>query len=159
MPKSVWSRTSAIKIDGGLQGDYNRRIVGGLQLLQSLVVVGDVSLMVLLVVQLHDVAADVGLQRPVVVVQVGQPLSVERGRGQGPPWLRPPHHRGHRLSPHSHHRRRHCDCDCRINLRLSQQQRCQQNLTQMATNCNPTSNKLQREDRRIRRNTARKRFN
>jgi hypothetical protein len=103
----MYARTSAIEVDGGLQGDDGLGVVGGLELLQRLVEAGDVRLVVLLVVQLHDLAADGGLQGAVVVVQVRQALRVQRGRRHGPA-LRPPAPQGrrHRVPPHAHHRRR-----------------------------------------------------
>lgn len=93
--ESKWEplHTAAIEVDGGLQGDNGLGVVGGIQLLQRLVVVGEVRLVVLLVVQLHDVGADDGLQRAVVVVQVRQALGVQRGGRHGPA-LRPILHDG-----------------------------------------------------------------
>lgn len=64
--------TSAIEVDGGLQGDHGLGVVAGLELLQRLVEIGDVRLVVLLVVQLHDVSADVRLQRAIAIVVVAR---------------------------------------------------------------------------------------
>lgn len=66
-------RTSAIEFDGALQFDDGGGIAlghGVVELFESLVVVGDVGLVVLLVVELHDLAADGGLQSAVVVWKV-----------------------------------------------------------------------------------------
>jgi len=66
-------RTSAIELDGGLELNDGSGIGLGngiLELLEGLVVVGDVSLVVLLVVELHDFAADGWLECPIVVVEI-----------------------------------------------------------------------------------------
>lgn len=67
------NRTSAVEFDGALQSDDGGGIAldhGDVELLEGLVVVGDVGLVVLLVVELHDLAADDGLQGAVVVRKV-----------------------------------------------------------------------------------------
>lgn len=45
---------------------------GLVKVLEGFVEVGDVGLVVLLVVELHDLSANVGLQCPIIVGQVGQ---------------------------------------------------------------------------------------
>jgi hypothetical protein len=68
-------RTSAVEFDGALQSDNGGGVglgEGMVELLKGLVVVGDVGLVVLLVVELHDLSADHRLQSPVVVGQVRQ---------------------------------------------------------------------------------------
>ena len=62
--------TSAIELDGALQLDDRGGVAfseGVFELLESLVVVGNVSLVVLLVVELHDFAANGRLESAVVV--------------------------------------------------------------------------------------------
>lgn len=61
---------AAVEVDGGFQGDLGRHVVLGLRLVQLLergVVVGHVGVVVVLVVQLHDLARDGGLEGAVVV--------------------------------------------------------------------------------------------
>lgn len=68
-------RTSSVELEGALELDDRGCIAfghGKLELLQGLVVVGDVALMVLLVVELHNLAAYRRLQGPVVIGQIGQ---------------------------------------------------------------------------------------
>lgn len=68
-------RTSAVELDGGLELDDGGGAAlfhGGVELLQRLVVVGDVGLVVLLVMNLHDLTAYGRLQGTVVIGQVGQ---------------------------------------------------------------------------------------
>lgn len=65
--------TSAVELNGGLQLDDGGGVAlgeGGVELLEGLVEVGDVGLVVLLVVELHDLSADDGLQSAIVVRQV-----------------------------------------------------------------------------------------
>lgn len=62
--------TSAIELDGALQLDDGGGVAfsdGVLELLKSLVVVGNISLVVLLVVELHDFAANGRLESAIVV--------------------------------------------------------------------------------------------
>lgn len=72
--------TSAVELDGALQFGDGGGVSGGNgvgELLESLVVVGDVSLVVLLVVDSHDIAADCGLESAVVVREVRQREGLE----------------------------------------------------------------------------------
>ena len=67
------SETSAIEFDGALQLDDGRGIglgEGLVKLLECLVVVGDVGLVVLLMVELHDLFANHWLQSNIVVRQL-----------------------------------------------------------------------------------------
>ena len=67
------NRTSAIELDSTLELDNARSIAlghGVIELLKSLVVVSDVSLMVLLVMKLHDLAANGGFKGAIVVRKV-----------------------------------------------------------------------------------------
>lgn len=77
--------TSSVEFDSALQLDNGGGVAlsgGGIELLESLVVIGDVSLVMLLVVELHDVGADGGLQVAVIVRQIGQRESVKGARGE-----------------------------------------------------------------------------
>lgn len=68
--ESVVQVTTAVEVDGGLKVDLSRDVVLGLGLLQLLdgsVVAVDIGLVVVLVVQLHDLARDRGLQSTVVI--------------------------------------------------------------------------------------------
>lgn len=79
--------TAAVEFDGALEVDDAGRVSladGGVELLERLVVVGDVGGVVLLVVQAHDLAGDGRLQRAVVVGEVR-----ERERGHAPGGQRP----------------------------------------------------------------------
>lgn len=67
--------TSAVELDGALQPDDGGGISHGegmFKLEEGLVVVSDVGLVVLLVVELHDLCHDHRLQSPVVVGKVWQ---------------------------------------------------------------------------------------
>ena len=69
------SETSAVEFDGALQLDNGRGIGLGeslVELLERLVVVGDVGLVVLLMVELHDLSANHWLQSTIVVRQLWQ---------------------------------------------------------------------------------------
>lgn len=62
--------TTTVEVDGGLEGNLGRDVtlgLGILQLLHGVVVVGDVGFVVVVVVQLHDLAGDRGLQGTIVV--------------------------------------------------------------------------------------------
>ena len=69
------SETSAVEFDGALQLDDGRGIglgEGLVELLERLVVVGDVGLVVLLMVELHDLSANLWLQSTIVARQLRQ---------------------------------------------------------------------------------------
>ena len=62
--------TTAVEVDGGLEGDLCRDVtlvLSLLELLNGVVVVGDIGVVVVLVVHLHDLTGDRGLQSAVVV--------------------------------------------------------------------------------------------
>lgn len=62
--------STAVEVDGGLEGDLSRDVVlglGFLELLHGIVVASHIGIMVVLVVQLHDLAADGRLQGAIVV--------------------------------------------------------------------------------------------
>ena len=64
--------TTAVEVDGGLKGDLGSNValvLGFLELLNRVVVVGHVGVVVVLVVDLHDLAGDGGLQSTVVILQ------------------------------------------------------------------------------------------
>lgn len=66
---------SAVELDRSLKGDHRGVVALDLcfrVLLHRHVKVGDVRVVVLGVVQLHDLAADDGLERSVVVIEIGQ---------------------------------------------------------------------------------------
>ena len=66
---------SAVELDRSLKGDHRGVVTLDLRfrvLLHRHVKVGDVRVVVLGVVQLHDLAADDGLERSVVVIEIGQ---------------------------------------------------------------------------------------
>lgn len=61
---------TTVEVDGGLEGDLGRDITLGLsllELLKGIVVVGDIGVVVVLVVELHDLAGDGGLKSSIVV--------------------------------------------------------------------------------------------
>jgi len=61
---------TAVEVDGRLQSNLGGDVVlvlGLLELLNCIVVVGDIGVVVVLVVQLHDLAGDRGLQSTIVV--------------------------------------------------------------------------------------------
>lgn len=63
--------TTAVEVDGGLErnlGSDVTLVLSLLELLKGVVVVGDVCIVVVLVVNLHDLAGDRGLQSTVVVL-------------------------------------------------------------------------------------------
>jgi hypothetical protein len=67
--------TAAVELDGALELDDSGGVAlgdGSVELLQRLVVVGDVGGVVLLVVQAHDLPRDGRLQRAEVVGEVGE---------------------------------------------------------------------------------------
>lgn len=67
--------TSAIEFNGTLQLDNGGSISlgdGGIELLESFVVVGDVSLVVLLVMNLHDLSIYGRLKSAIVVREIGK---------------------------------------------------------------------------------------
>ena len=77
--------TSSVEFDSALKLDSGGGIAfsgGCFELLKCLVVIGDVSLVVLLVVKLHDLGADGGLQIAVVVGKIRQRESVEATGGE-----------------------------------------------------------------------------
>jgi hypothetical protein len=62
--------TTAVEVDGGLESNLGSDVtlvLGLLELLNGVVVVGDIGVVVVLVVNLHDLAGDGGLQSAVVV--------------------------------------------------------------------------------------------
>lgn len=62
--------STTVKVDSGLEGDLGRDVtlgLGLLELLNGVVVVGDIGVVVVLVVQLHDLSGDGGLESTVVV--------------------------------------------------------------------------------------------
>lgn len=66
-------RTSSVELDGALQPNDRRGVSLSycrVELLKGVVVVGDVRLVVLLVVELHDFAADGGFESTIVVREV-----------------------------------------------------------------------------------------
>lgn len=71
LPKeAVVQVTTAVEVDGGLQVDLGSNVTLVLSLLQLLnggVVAGDVGVVVVLVVQLHDLSVDSGLKGAIVV--------------------------------------------------------------------------------------------
>lgn len=63
--------TTAVEVDGGLESDLGGNValvLGFLELHNGVVVVGDVGVVVVLVVNLHDLTGDGGLQSTVVVL-------------------------------------------------------------------------------------------
>ncbi|MFS7961043.1 hypothetical protein Hanom_Chr08g00710131 [Helianthus anomalus] len=67
------SSTSAIKLNSALQFDSSRSVSFSnsvIELLQSLIVVSYVSLVVFLVVELHDIAANRRLQSAIIVCKI-----------------------------------------------------------------------------------------
>lgn len=67
--------TSSVELDSALKLDDGGGVAlrgGGIELLKGLVIIGDVSLVVLLVVKLHDLGADGGLQVAVIVGEIGE---------------------------------------------------------------------------------------
>lgn len=68
--QAVVQVTTTVEVDGGLQGDLGGNVALVLSLLQLLnggVVAGDVGVVVVLVVQLHDLSVDSGLKGAIVV--------------------------------------------------------------------------------------------
>lgn len=62
--------TTSVEVDGPLESDLSSNVVlrlGLLELLNGIVVVGNIGLMMLRIVKLHDLTRDRGLQRTVVV--------------------------------------------------------------------------------------------
>lgn len=62
--------TTTVKVDGGLEGNLSRDVtlgLGLLELLNGVVVVGNIGVVVVLVVQLHNLARDGGLESTVIV--------------------------------------------------------------------------------------------
>ena len=69
--------TSSIEIEGTLEGDDGGRVLGLMELLQGRIEVRDVGLVVLAVVELHDLPADERLERAIVVGQIRQRVGLE----------------------------------------------------------------------------------
>lgn len=68
--ESVVEVTTTVEVDGGLQGNLGGNVtlvLGLLELLNSGVVAVDVGVVVVLVVELHDLAVDGGLKSAIVV--------------------------------------------------------------------------------------------
>lgn len=62
--------TTTVEVDGGLKGDLGGNValvLSLLELLNSGVVAVDIGVVVVLVVQLHDLAVDGGLESTIVV--------------------------------------------------------------------------------------------
>lgn len=73
--KGVVQVTTAVEVDRRLQGNLGGDVTLGLSLLELLngvVVVGDIGVVVVLVVDLHDLAGDGGLKGAIVVCDLGQ---------------------------------------------------------------------------------------
>ncbi len=80
--------TSAIEVNGRLQSDDGLRVGGGVQLLHSLVETRHVSLVMLLMMQTHDLRADHRLQGVIVVWKIRQNLLLSHGCFQAsPPYM------------------------------------------------------------------------
>lgn len=75
MNSKEFKQTSAVELDGTLQLDNSGSVAfvdGLVELLKCFVEISNISLVVLLVVQLHNLAANRGLQSAIIIGEIRQ---------------------------------------------------------------------------------------